>query len=170
MGQHDYVLRGATPSSDVTTVGARVPSSTVEAQVEDEMRMIKNRARAVPPTRPVTAGLPTKRDIAAGLYITKQGLLPATITAPRSVPTVHSSGIWSDLSKGDIFSRVHADMEVMSVLAAARTFDASERALESMLDDVRHPKGVQEAAEMAHSDVSQAAWLRWFDTSARVTT
>jgi hypothetical protein len=74
MGQHDYVLRGATPSSDVTTVGARVPSSTVEAQVEDEMRMIKNRARAVPPTRPVTAGLPTKRDIAAGLYITKQGL------------------------------------------------------------------------------------------------
>jgi hypothetical protein len=100
MGQHDYVLRGATPSSDVTTVGARVPSSTVEAQVEDEMRMIKNRARAVPPTRPVTAGLPTKRDIAAGLYITKQGLLPATITAPRSVPTVHSSGTWSDLSKG----------------------------------------------------------------------
>jgi hypothetical protein len=149
MGQHDYVLRGATPSSDVTTVGARVPSSTVEAQVEDEMRMIKNRARAVPPTRPVTAGLPTKRDIAAGLYITKQGLLPATITAPRSVPTVHSSGTWSDLSKGDILSRVHADMEVMSVLAAARTFDASERALESMLDDVRHPKGVLEAAVLS---------------------
>ena len=24
--------------------------------------------------------------------------------------------------------------------------------------------------EMGHSDVSQAAWLRWLDTSARVTT
>ena len=153
------VLRGTTPSSDVTAVGARVPSpavSTVEAQVEDEMRMIKNRARAMPPTRPVTAGLPTKRDIAAGLYITKQatrpsaGLLSATIMAPRSVPTVHSSGTWADLKKGDIVSRIHADMEVMSALAAARTFDASERALKSMLDGVRHPKGVEAAVLSTH--------------------
>ena len=30
--------------------------------------------------------------------------------------------------------------------------------------------GWPEATEMAHSDLSQDAWLRWFDTSARVTT
>ena len=30
--------------------------------------------------------------------------------------------------------------------------------------------GCAEETEMGHFDLSQAAWLRWFDTSARVTT